>query len=138
MGSALGNALLPTWGLCFSHSAGMSLCTVWYSTGISYTCRSTLSPRPSFSSSWEERQGCEDEGAAWGLPVPRHQAAQPGVAHQGHTALGRWRQEQEVILCYIEKLKAALAARDSAPPQKNWVLTAHNPLSTSIHQQFIR
>lgn len=46
-----------TCGLCFSHRAGMSLWTVLYSTGISYTCRSTLSPRPSFSSSWKGGRG---------------------------------------------------------------------------------
>lgn len=50
-----------TCGLCFSHRAGMSLCTVLYSTGISYTCRSTLSPSPSFSSSWK------GEGVLWHL-----------------------------------------------------------------------
>lgn len=40
-----------------------------------------------------------------------YQAVQVGVAHRGHTALERWRQEQEfeVILSYTEKLKAASA-----------------------------
>lgn len=59
----------------------------------------------------EKNRGNEEEGAARSLPVPRHRAAQLRVAHQSHTALGRWKQDQEfeVILSYIEKLKAALA-----------------------------
>lgn len=106
--AALGLRLL-TWGLCFSHSAGMSLCTVWYSTGISYTCRSTLSPSPSFSSSWGERQGEDGELAEpSSLQTPGSSVV---VAHQGHTAPERRRQEQELeaSLSYTEKLKAASA-----------------------------
>ena len=37
---------------CF-HSEGTKLWTVWYSTGTSYTCRSTSLPSPSFFSSWQ-------------------------------------------------------------------------------------
>ena len=48
-------SLLTRGRYCF-HNEGTKLCTVWYSTGTSDTCKSTSLPSPSFFSSCQDKK----------------------------------------------------------------------------------